>query len=69
MKEIPEHWIHKHEIDHVDEEHGEDPDDDPDHNLDGHHGPRLVLAVAPGAEPVLDTGNSIIRILPDIVLP
>ena len=34
-------------------EHGEDPDDDADHDLDGHHGPGLVLAVAPRAEHVL----------------
>jgi len=50
---IAEHWIDEDQVDHVHEEHGEDPDDDADHDLDGHDGPGLVLAVAPRAEHVL----------------
>lgn len=48
-----EHRIDEDQVDHVHEEHGEDPDDDADHDLDGHDGPGLVLAVAPRAEHVL----------------
>ena len=49
---LPEHWIHKYEVDHVDEEHGQDPDGDPNHNLYGHHRPRLMLADATWTESV-----------------
>ena len=32
----PEDRVHKHEVEEVNEEEGEDPDDEADHHLDGH---------------------------------
>ena len=50
---VPKHGVYKDEIDHVEKKTGEYPDDDPDHDLDGHDRPGLVLTVTPGTEPVL----------------
>ena len=52
LKVVPEHGIHTKKVNHVNEEHTEEPDDDTHDNLDGHDTPGLVLTAASGAEPV-----------------